>query len=106
MPHDTRLFADGNMRLVVLIGSSPVARWVVAARERLFGEIVRLAASFVDEIGGEIQTASVAGQPVKLDQRELDLLMPGITAFLSRTAAKCCGDVIDVTLHNVEHLAP
>src|SRR5580698_10790813 len=105
MPHDTRLFADGNMRLAVLIGSSPVARRIVTARERLFGEIVRLAASFVDEIGGEIQTAPIAGQSVKLDQGELDLLMPGITALLSRTAAKCCGDVINVTLHDVEHLA-
>ena len=106
MPHDPGLLADGDVRLVVLIGSGPVARRILAARQRLLGEIVRLAAPLVDEIGGEIEAAAVAGQPVKLDERELDLLMAGIAALLSRTAAKRCGDVIDIALHDVEHLAP
>src|SRR5580693_1127377 len=105
MPHDAGLLADGDVRLVILISSSPEAGRIVAARKRFLGEIVRLGAPLVDEIGRKIEAAAVAGQPVKLDQSELDLLMPGITALLSRTAAKCCGDVIDVTLHDVEHLA-
>jgi hypothetical protein len=67
MSHDAGLFADGDVRLVVLIGSSPVARGIVAARQGFLSEIVRLGAPLVDEIRGEIKAATVAGQPVKLD---------------------------------------
>ena len=105
MPHDPGLLSDGDVRLVILVGSSPVARRIVAARERFLSEIVRLTAPLVDEIGGEIEAASIAGQPVKLDQRELDLLMPAIAALLPRTAAEGCGDMIDIALHHVEQLA-
>src|SRR6202020_847227 len=105
MPHDAGLFADRNVRLVVLIGSSPIVRRIVPARERFLGEIVRLMGPLVDEIGGEIQAAPIAGQPVKLDQSELDLLMPAIAALLSGTAAEGRGDVIDVALHDVEQPA-
>lgn len=105
MPHDPGLFANGDVRLVVLIGSRPVVRRIVAARQRLLSEIVRLAASLVDEVSREIDAAAVAGQPVKLDEGELDLLMPWITALLSRTVAERRGDVIDIALHDVVHSA-
>src|ERR1700677_499472 len=105
MPHDAGLFADRNVRLVVLIGSSPIVRRIVPARERFLGEIVRLMAPLVDEIGGEIQAAPISSQSVKLDPSELDLLMPAIAALLSGTAAEGRGDVIDVPLHDVEHFA-
>src|ERR1700722_5715947 len=105
MPHDAGLLSDGDVRLVILVGPSPEGGRILAARKRFLSEIVRLTAPLVDEIGCKIEAAAIAGQSVKLDQRELDLLMPAIAALLPRTAAKCCGDVIDVTLHDVEHLA-
>ena len=67
---------------------------------------MRLAASLVDEIGRKIEAAAIPGQPVKLDQRELDLLMPAIAALLPGAAAERRGDVIDIALHDVEQLAP
>src|SRR3984957_8021559 len=105
MPHDAGLLADGDVRLVILISSSPEAGRILAARQRFLSEIVRLAAPLVDKIGGEIQAAAVAGQPVKLDQSELDLLMPAIAVLLSRTAAERRGNMIDIPLHDVEQLA-
>src|ERR1700727_1899370 len=105
MPNDAGLLADGDVRLVILISSSPEAGEILAARPRFLSEVVRLGPPLVDKTGRKIEPAAVAGQPVKLDQRELDLLMPAIAAPLFWVTAEGCGDVIDVTLHDVEQLA-
>ena len=88
VPDHFRLLAHRNVRLIVFVGLRPVGGRIVAARQRLFGEVVRLAATLVDEIGREIEPPAVAGQTVKLDQRELDLLMAGIAAPLPGSLPK------------------
>src|ERR1700733_13094216 len=105
MPHDAGLLADGDVRLVILISSSPEAGEILAARSRFLSEVVRLGAPLVDKIGRKIEPAAVAGQPVKLDQRHLYKLLAEIAALLLWGAAEGCGDVIDVTDHDVEQLA-
>ena len=106
MPHHARLLADGNVRLIVFVGPRPVARRVVATRQRLLGEVMRLATPFVDEIGREIEAAAVARQAIELDEREFDFLVTRVAALLSGTAAEDACDVIDVALHHVEQPPP
>ena len=50
--------------------------------------------------------ASLAGQAIELDQRELDLLMAGIAALLARSGAERRRDMIDVALHDIEQPPP
>ena len=66
---------------------------------------MRLAAPLVGEVGGEVELLPLAGQPVELDQRDLDLLVPGVAALLTRASAEGGADVVEVALHHVEHLA-
>ena len=89
------LLAHRQVRLVVFVGPRPERGRVFAARDRFLGEVVRLTAALVDEIGGEIEAAAIAGQPVELDQRQLDLLMAGIAALLARASPEGRGDVVD-----------
>ena len=98
MPDHLRLLAHGDVGLIVFAGPRPIGGRVVAARDRLLGEIVRLAAALVDEIGGEIEPPPVAGETIELDQRELDFLMAGIAPLLSRPGSERRGDVVDITL--------
>ena len=106
VPHHPLLLAHRDMGLIVLVGASPEVLRVLAARQRLLGEVMRLAAALIDEIGGEVEPAPIAGQAVEFDQRQLDLLMPAIAALLPCPAAEDRGDVIDVALHDIEQLAP
>ena len=77
------LLAHRQVRLVVFVGPRPEGGRVFAARDRLLGEVVRLPAALVDEIGGEIEAAAIAGQAVEFDQRELDFLVAVIAALLA-----------------------
>jgi len=92
--------------LIVFVRAGPIGGRVLAARARLFGEVVRLAAALVDEIGGEIEPPSVAGKAVELDQSELDFLMAGIAPLLSRPPSERRRDMVDVALHDVEKPPP
>ena len=48
----------------------------------------------------------LAGQVVELGQRDLDLLMPAVAALLSGVRTEGGADMVEVTLHDVEHLPP
>ena len=106
VPDHFRLLAHRNVRLIVFVGLRPVGGRIVAARERLFGEVVRLPATLVDEIGRKIEPPAVAGQAVELDQRQLDLLMSGIAAPLPGVSAESRGDMVDGAFHDVEEAPP
>ena len=88
MPDHPGLLAHGNVRLVILVGLRPIVGRIVAARQRFPGEIVRLAAALVDEIGSKIEPPLVAGQAVELDEGKLDFLVTAIAALLSRAVPK------------------
>ena len=105
VPDHLGLLAHGDVRLVVLIGLGPVIGRIVAARQRFLSEIMRLAPPLVDEIGREFEPPLVAGQAIELDQRELDLLMPGIAALLARSGPEGRGDMIQIALHHVDEPA-
>ena len=57
---------------------------------------MRLTATLVDEIGGEIEAAAVAGQPIELDERQLDFLVAVIAALLAGAPPEGRGDVVEV----------
>src|SRR5208282_5609731 len=106
MADDLGLFAHRKVRLIVFVGSGPILGRVVAARDRFLGEIMRgLAPALVDEVAGKVEPALISGQPVELIERELDLLMAGVAALLAGPCAERRGDMVDVSLHDVEEAA-
>jgi 2Fe-2S ferredoxin len=103
---DARLLAHRDVGLIVFVGLGPIGGRVVAARQRLLGEIMRLTAALVDEIGGELEPSAVAGEAVELDERELDFLMARIAVPLPGSPAERRGDVVDAALHDVQEASP
>ena len=85
---DAVLLADRAVGLVVLVALGPEVLRVLAAGAGLGVEIVRLAAALVDEVGGEVEVAAVAGEAVELDEGELDLLVAVVAALLAGSGPK------------------
>ena len=65
-----------------------MVRRILAARDRLLVEIVRLAAALVDEKVRKVEIAALVGQAIELHQGELDLRMAAIAAPLVRPGPK------------------
>ena len=109
VPDHLVLLAHRLVALRVLVGALGVALPLPAllfAFLALDVEIVRrLAAAFVDEVGGEIEVLLLAGQPIELDQRDLDFLVAVIAALLAGTSAEGLADMLDIALHDVEPAA-
>ena len=106
MADDLGLFAHRKVRLIVFVGSGPILGRVVAARDRFLSEIMRrLMPALVDEVAGKVEPALISGQPVELEERELDLLMAGVAALLAGSRSERRGDMVDVPLHDVEEAA-
>ena len=106
VPDHLGLLAHRHVRLVVFVGPGPEGGRLFAARDRFLGEVVRLAAALVDEIGGEIEAAAIAGQPIELDQRQLDFLVAVVAALLACPAPEGSCDVVDIAFHDVEEAPP
>jgi hypothetical protein len=58
------LLAHGLVRLIVFVRAGPELGRIVAARDRLFREIVRLTPAFIDEVERKVEPAPVSGQLV------------------------------------------
>ncbi len=98
MADDLGLFAHRKVRLIVFVGTGPILGRVVAARDRFLSEIMRrLKPALVDEVAGKVEAAPISGQPVELEERELDLLMAGVAALLAGPRSERLSDMVDDT---------
>src|SRR5262249_22453264 len=80
----------------------PIVGGILAALPGLDVEVVGLTAALVDEVAGEIEIAALGSKPVKLYERQLDLLVAAISALLVRTRTKPTPDMIGIASHRVE----
>ncbi len=103
---DLVLLAHRAVRLAVFVVRIDVALLEQAAAFALGlldVEIMRrVLAALIDEVGGEVEVLLVAGEPVELHQRQLDLGVPAIALALTGVRPEGAADELDVTLHDVE----
>ena len=66
---------------------------------------MRLPASLIDEVFGQIKIPLLVCRPVQLDQCQLDFFVAAVTTLLAWIRAKHRRDVINIPPHHVEKLA-
>ncbi len=88
MADDVALFAHGQVRLAVLVGSVVLRCRILAARDRLPVEVVRLTAALIDEKARKLEITALVREVIELHQGELDLRMAAVAAPLVRARAE------------------
>src|SRR5205814_2559356 len=68
-------------------------------------KVIRLAATFIDEVLAEVQVVLLAGDTRQLDERQLDLFVAAVATLLPGAAAENRIDVVGVAAHHVEERA-
>src|SRR5262245_19869314 len=106
MSNDFVLLSNGKVRLIVLIGLGPEFLGIITACNCFCVEIVWSFAALVDEISGKIKIALVMSDAVRLQERDLDFLMPAITVLLALARSEHRVDVVDVAQHDIEQAPP
>ena len=99
------LFPDGQMRLAVFVGLGPPFLGIVASLDGFLVVVMRLLASLINEEAGHLQIAFFICGVVKLDQRQLDLLVAGVARDLALFRTKSFADQIGVAAHGIQEIA-
>src|SRR5262249_28202992 len=82
----------------------PVVGWIVTAGSRFDIEVVWLTTALIDKETCKLEVTSLAGKAIKLDQRQLDLLVTAIAADLVRARAEPTVNVIHILGHYSEQI--
>src|SRR5579885_2454701 len=102
MARDLPLLTHREMRLIVFVGTRPVCCRVFAAQARLLVVIVGLFPTFLHKILAETQIARLTGDAIELDQRQFDLFMARIAAFLAGFRAEDAVDMVGVAREGIQ----